>query len=70
MIKTVITPTIINVIVAIIDLKENLLIPLMPWPLVHPPLIRVPNPTNKPATINKINELEMFISISLLKKNL
>ena len=42
----------------------------MPWPLVHPPLIRVPNPTNKPATINKINELEMFISISLLKKNL
>ena len=48
-----------KVIVAIIDLKENLPIPLIPWPLVHPPPILVPTPTNKPATDNKKNEFEI-----------
>ncbi len=69
LIKTVNTPTIINVIVAIIDLKENLPIPLIPWPLVQPPLILVPIPTSKPATISKIKEFEIVILISLLVIN-
>ena len=49
--------------VAVIDLNENLPIPLIPWPLVQPPLTLVPIPTSKPANINKIkefNELEAF----------
>ena len=59
-----------NVIVAIIDLKENLPIPLIPWPLVHPPPILVPTPTSKPATDNKKNEFEIEILISWDVKNL
>ena len=67
--KTVNIPTTINVIVAIIDLKENLPIPLIPWPLVQPQLILVPIPTNKPATVNKIKEFEIVILIfSLVNK--
>ena len=49
--------------VAIIDLKENLPIPLIPWPLVQPPLILVPMPTNKPANINKKKEFEIVMLI-------
>ena len=48
-----------------IDLKENRLIPLIPCPLVQPLLNLVPNPTRAPAIINKINELEIDILISL-----
>ena len=48
-----------------IDLKENRLIPLIPWPLVQPLLNFVPNPTRAPPIINKINELEIDILISL-----
>ena len=59
-----------KVIVAIIDLKENLPIPLIPWPLVHPPPILVPTPTNKPVTDNKKNEFEIEILISWDVKNL
>ena len=59
-----------NVNVAIIDLKENLLIPLIPWPLVHPAATLVPTPTNKPATDNKKNEFEIEILISWDVKNL
>ncbi len=55
--KTVITPVKINAIVAIIDLIENLLIPHIPCPEVHPPLIRVPIPTKNPAIKTKIKEL-------------
>ena len=51
-----------KVIVAIIDLIENLLIPLIPCPLVQPLLNRVPNPTRIPAIINKITELEIDIN--------
>ena len=39
--------------VAIIDLRENRLMPLMPWPLVHPPLILVPKPTSSPPPIRR-----------------
>ncbi len=46
--------------VATIDLKENRLIPQIPWPEVHPPLKRVPNPTKKPAM--KIKKYELVIS--------
>ena len=52
--------------VAIIDLRENLQIPLIPWPLVQPPLILVPIPTSNPANINKIKEFEIVMFISLL----
>ena len=48
------TPVIINAIVAVIDLIENLLMPHIPWPEVHPPLIRVPTPTKNPAIKTKI----------------
>ena len=42
-----------------IDRVENLLIPQMPWPEVHPELIRVPKPTKNPAKI--INKKELVI---------
>ncbi len=67
MIKTVSMPTIIKVIVAMIDLKENLLIPLIPCPLVQPLLSLVPKPTKTPPAINKINEFEIDILISLFE---
>ncbi len=54
-----------KVIVAIIDLKENRLIPLIPWPLVHPLLSLVPKPTKIPPISNKTNEFEIDILISL-----
>ena len=53
-----------KVIVATIDLKENLPMPLIPCPLVQPPPILVPAPTSKPATANKIKEFEIEILIS------
>ena len=56
--------------VAIIDLRENLPIPLIQWPLVQPPLTLVPIPTNKPANINKIKEFEIVMFISLLVNKL
>ena len=56
---TVSIPTIINVIVAMIDLRENRLIPLIPCPLVHPLLNLVPKPTMAPPIINKTNELHV-----------
>ena len=56
-----------NVAVAIIDLKENRLIPLIPCPLVQPLLNFVPKPTRIPPIINKVNELEIDILISLSK---
>jgi len=56
--------------VAIIDLNENLPIPLIPWPLVQPPLILVPIPTSNPANINKIKEFENVMFISLLVNKL
>ena len=59
-----------NVIVAIIDLNENLPIPLIPCPLVQPPPILVPIPTNKPASINKRKEFEIVMLISLLVNKL
>ena len=68
-IRTVRIPTIINVIVAIIDLKENRLMPLIPCPLVQPLLNLVPKPTNTPPAVNKGNELEINILISLPNKN-
>ena len=52
--------------VAIIDLNENLPIPLIPWPLVQPPLTLVPIPTNKPANINIKKEFEIVMLISLV----
>ena len=51
-------PTIIKVRVAIIDLKENLLMPLIPCPLVQPFPNLVPNPTIVPAIINSIKEYD------------
>ena len=54
-----------KVIVAIIDLRENRLIPLIPCPLVQPLLNLVPKPTNAPAMINKNNEFEIDMFISL-----
>ena len=39
------------------DLIENLLIPHIPCPDVHPPLILVPRPTKKPAIDIKMIEL-------------
>jgi hypothetical protein len=56
--------------VAIIDLNENLPMPLIPWPLVQPPLILVPIPTSNPANINKIKEFEIVMFISLLVNKL
>ena len=64
-IKTVSMPTNIKVIVAIIDLRENRLIPLIPCPLVQPLLNLVPKPTNIPPAVNKGNEFEINILISL-----
>ena len=45
-----------------IDLKENRLIPLIPCPLVQPPLILVPRPTNSPPPIKRNNEFVIDIS--------
>ena len=59
-------PTIMKVIVAIIDLKENRLIPLIPCPLVQPLLNFVPKPTKIPAKTNKDNEFEIDILISVV----
>jgi hypothetical protein len=70
LINTVRIPTTINVMVAIIDLRENLPIPLIPWPLVQPPLTLVPIPTSNPANINKIKEFEIVMFISLLVNKL
>ena len=63
--KTVNIPINIKVIVAMIDLIEKRLIPLIPCPLVQPLLNFVPKPTKTPAIINKITELEIDIIISL-----
>ena len=52
-----------------IDLRENLLIPLIPCPLVQPLLNLVPKPTNIPPAVNKGNEFEINILISLPNKN-
>ena len=68
LINTVNTPTNMNVIVAIIDLNENLPIPLIPCPLVQPPPILVPIPTNKPASINKRKELSKMKKYGRLMK--
>ena len=70
MINTVKMPTVIKVVVATIDLSENLPIPLMPCPLVHPPPILVPAPTNKPARANKEKEFEIEMLISSCVNNL
>ena len=59
------TPVIIKVTVAMIDLKENLLIPHTPWPLVQPFPILVPTPTNNPPIINKGIEFVKMLTISL-----
>ena len=54
--------------VAIIDLRENRPMPLMPWPLVHPPLILVPKPTSSPPPIKRNSEFVIDISIFWLVK--
>ena len=48
-----------------IDLKENLLIPHTPWPLVQPLPNLVPTPTNNPPIINKGIEFVKTLTISL-----
>lgn len=50
--------------VAAIDLIENLLIPHIPWPLVHPFPTLVPKPTNKPPKIIKSVESVKTLTIS------
>ena len=59
--NTVNIPTIIKVMVAIIDLNEKRLIPLIPCPLVQPLLNLVPKPTSAPPPINKNKEFEIVI---------
>ena len=49
-------PNNIKIMVAKIDLIENLLIPQMPCPDVQPLPILVPNPTKKPPKIINIKE--------------
>ena len=60
--NTVNIPTIIKVMVAIIDLNEKRLIPLIPCPLVQPLLNLVPKPTNAPPPINKNKDKPLFNS--------
>ena len=68
--NTIIIAVIINIIVAIIDLIENLLIPQIPWPDVHPPPIFVPKPTKKPPKIINIKEFVISkFTEDLLKNN-
>ena len=62
-IKTVSMPTNIKVIVAIIDLRENRLIPQIPCPLVQPLLNLVPKPTNTPPIVSKGKEFEIDIIV-------
>ena len=47
--------------VAIIDLRENLPIQLIPWQLFQPPLTLGPIPTTNPDNINKIKEVDIVI---------
>lgn len=56
-------PVNINEMVATIDLRENLLIPHTPWPLVQPFPILVPIPTNKPPIIINGKEFVKILSI-------
>jgi hypothetical protein len=67
--NTVIIPAKIKVIVAIKDLNEILLIPHIPCPDVHPPLILVPRPTKKPPKIINIKESVILITPNDLVKN-
>ena len=48
--------------VAIIDLNEKRLIPLIPCPLVQPLLNLVPKPTSAPPPINKNKDKPLFNS--------
>ena len=68
--NTVITAEKINKIVAKIDLKEKILIPITPWPLVQPLPTLVPIPTNNPPIIIRNGESVTVNGIELLLKNI
>ena len=65
-------PVAINIIVAIMELTDNLPIPHIPCPDVQPPLSLVPSPTKNPPIIINIYEwviLKVIGSLVRLNSN-
>ena len=64
----VIIPERTKIAVAIIEFKDSLPIPHIPWPEVHPPPSLVPKPTKKPPEMISRYELVISNAIGLFGK--
>ena len=56
-----------NVTTAIKERVENLEIPQIPWPLVHPLPSRDPKPTSRPAMISNQGEALMIKGMEIAR---